>query len=100
MRSSIPLVLLLLVAVLAFFAQTPEPRQRVTAAMLPTGELLSEPGPTFRFEDNRLTRPLTLITYGDQRFTDPTNIKSTNPRVRYWLVKEIAAKRQLRNLPV
>src|SRR5882762_8590688 len=34
-------------------------RQRVTAAMLPTGELLSELGPSFRFEDNRLISPLT-----------------------------------------
>jgi len=34
-----------------------------------------------------------MITYGDQRFTDPTNIKSTNPRVRQWLVNQIAAAR-------
>ena len=93
MRHSIPSVLLPLTAVLAFFAQTQEPRQRVTAAMLPTGELLSEPGPAFRFEDNRLASPLTLITYGDQRFTDPANIKSTNPLVRQWLVNQIAAAR-------
>src|SRR5436190_24196116 len=92
MRIAILLVLLMMAATLAFFAQTPKP-QRVTAAMLPTGELLSEPGPAFRFEDNRLTSPLTLITYGDQRFTDPTNIKCTNPRVRQWLVKQIAAAR-------
>ena len=71
--------MLLIVAALAFFAQSPEPRQRVTAASLPTGELLSEPVPALRFEVNRLTSPLTLIIYGDQRFTDPTNIKSTNP---------------------
>jgi len=49
MRISILLVLLLTVATLAFFAQTPKP-QRVTAAMLPTGELLSEPGPAFRLK--------------------------------------------------
>ncbi len=93
MRSSIPLVLLLLVAPLAFFGQTPEPRQRVTPASLPTGELLSEAGPTFRFEHDGVPSPLTLITYGDQRFTDPTNVKSTNPRVRQWLVNQIAAAR-------
>lgn len=79
MRRSIPFVLLLLAAALAFFARTPEPRQRVTAAALANGELLSEPGPTFQFADDRLASPLSLITYGDQRFTDPANIKSTNP---------------------
>jgi acid phosphatase type 7 len=56
-----------------------------TAATLPTGNLLSEPGPTFRFTDAQLGDPLTFIAYGDQRFTDPTNVRSANPRVRQWL---------------
>lgn len=93
MRTLIPFLPLLLAAELAFFAQTREPRQRMTAATLPTGELLSEPGPTFRFADDRLTGDVTMITYGDQRFTDPANSKSTNPRVRQWLVNQIAEAR-------
>ena len=56
-------------------------------------EVLSEPGPTFRIADNQLPNPLTFITYGDQRFTDPANVKSTNPRVRQWLVNQIAAEK-------
>jgi acid phosphatase type 7 len=44
----------------ALFAQSP-----------PASQLLSEPGPTFRFADSTLPQPLTFIVYGDQRFTDP-----------------------------
>jgi hypothetical protein len=63
-----------------------------TAATLPTNELLSQPGPTFRIDDRQLPDPLTFIAYGDQRFTDPANIKSADPRVRQWLANQIAAE--------
>lgn len=92
MRHSIRLLLLLAGTSLAFFGQTPESTQRRTPATLPTNQLLSGPGPTFRLEDNQLPNPLTLIAYGDQRFTDPANVKATNPRVRLWLVQQIAAE--------
>ncbi len=82
MRNS-TLVLLFAVTV-ALSAQAP------TAATLPTDHLLSEAGPTFRIADNELRAPLTLIAYGDQRFTDPANTRQTNPRIRQWLVKQIA----------
>lgn len=75
--------LLLFVAPLALFAQQ---------AAAPSGTLLSEPGPTFRIAADRLPNPLTLIAYGDQRFTDPSNVKATNPRVRRWLAEQIAAE--------
>ncbi len=71
-------------------AQAPTPP---TAATLPTSQLLSEPGPAFRFDDTSLREPLTLILYGDQRFTDPANTVSANPKVRLWLVNRIAAER-------
>jgi len=77
------LAVLLLAAPLAF-AQPP------TAATLPTDRLLSEAGPTFRIADDQLPNPLTLIAYGDQRFTDPANTRQTNPRIRQWLVNQIA----------
>jgi acid phosphatase type 7 len=64
-----------------------------TAATIPTDKLLSEPGPTFRIADSALPSPLTLIAYGDQRFTDPANEKATNPRVRRWLVEQIAKEK-------
>ena len=45
--------------------------------------------PTFRIEEKDLRSPLTLIAYGDQRFTDPANMRRTNPRIRQWLVGQI-----------
>ncbi len=82
MKASILLAFLFAVVVGALLAQTP-PR---------SVPVLSEPGPTFRIADNQLPSPLTLIAYGDQRFTDPTNTQQTNPRIRQWLVKQIAAE--------
>jgi hypothetical protein len=64
-----------------------------TAATLPTNDLLSESGPTFRFTDIQMGVPVTFIAYGDQRFTDPTNVKSANPRARQWLANQIAAEK-------
>lgn len=90
MRTVTRLVVMLMAAAPAFFAQTTE---RATADTLPTGGLLSEPGPAFQVEDARLAGPLTLITYGDQRFTDPANVGAVDPRVRQWLVQQIAAAR-------
>jgi hypothetical protein len=84
MRAWILFAFLLIVGLAALIAQPP------TAANLPTDRLLSEPGPTFRIEGNQLPDPLTFITYGDQRFTDPANTRQTNPRIRQWLVGQIA----------
>ncbi len=64
-----------------------------TAADLPTSRLLSQPGPTFRFAEGQLHLPVTFITYGDQRFTDPANTKATDPRVRQYLVQRIAEEK-------
>src|SRR5215472_14678869 len=70
---------------LALFAQE--------AGVPSAGRLLSEPGPTFLLANDQLPNPLTLIAFGDQRFTDPANVQATNPRVRRWLVKQIASER-------
>jgi acid phosphatase type 7 len=69
--------------------------QSFTAATLPTNGLLSEAGPSFRVAESELSGPLTLVAYGDQRFTDPANVKATDPRVRQWLVKQIAAAKPM-----
>ncbi len=66
------------------------PQNHSDPASLPTSGLLSEPGPTFRISDDQLGSPPTFITYGDTRFTDPTNTASTDPKVRRWLVNRIA----------
>jgi hypothetical protein len=49
--------------------------------------------PTFRIDHKELRSPLTLVAYGDQRFTDPANTRRTNPRIRQWLVGQIAKER-------
>jgi hypothetical protein len=64
-----------------------------TAATLPTDKLISEPGPAFRILDNALSSPAAIIAYGDTRFTDPANVRSTNPKVRRWLVEKIASEK-------
>jgi 3',5'-cyclic AMP phosphodiesterase CpdA len=38
-------------------------------------------------------RPVTVIAYGDTRFTDPTNVTATNPRARAALIERIAGER-------
>jgi hypothetical protein len=60
MKTSILFALLFAPGGVALLAQGP------TSATLPTGQLLSESGPTFRTGDNQLSSPLTLIAYGDQ----------------------------------
>ena len=57
-----------------------------------TKNLLSSSGPTFRVDSSELGKHWTLIAYGDMRFTDPTNEKVTNPKVRRWLVDRIASE--------
>lgn len=78
----------LMVGAATFFAQAP-----LTPETLPTRQLLSEAGPTFQVADNPQGRPLTVITYGDQRFTEPANVDDTDPRVRQYLVEQIARER-------
>ncbi len=50
-------------------------------------------GADFRISESELTHPLRIIAYGDMRFTDPTEVGATNPKVRRWLVDQIAAER-------
>ncbi len=64
-----------------------------TAGNLPTSELLSQPGPTFRIAESQLRIPVSFVTYGDQRFTDPEDVTDTNPRVRQFLVQKIALEK-------
>jgi hypothetical protein len=45
---------------------------------------------TFRVASQALHSPLTIIAYGDMRFTDPSNVTATNPGVRQALVARIA----------
>ena len=50
-------------------------------------------GADFRISDSDLSHPLRIIAYGDMRFTDPAQVKATNPKVRRWLVEQVAAEK-------
>ena len=44
----------------------------------------------FQIAEKDLHQPVTVIAYGDMRFTDPNNVTATNPSVRRALVMRIA----------
>ncbi len=90
LRSFILPVLLAVCATAQAPLQTP---LRMTAGTLPTSQLISEPGAAFRIADADLSATPSVIAYGDTRFTDPANVRSTNPKVRRWLVAKIAAEK-------
>jgi hypothetical protein len=50
-------------------------------------------GATFQVADRDLHRPVTIIAYGDMRFTDPSNVTATNPSVRQALIARIAEEK-------
>lgn len=50
-------------------------------------------GPDFHRSDRDLSHPLRIIVYGDMRFTDPSQTSATNPKVRRWLVDQVAAEK-------
>jgi Calcineurin-like phosphoesterase len=50
-------------------------------------------GPTFIVAEADLRKPITVIAYGDMRFTDPSNTTATNPVARRALVKRIAEEK-------
>ncbi len=58
-----------------------------------TKELISAPGSTFRVAEHDVPAHWTLIACGDMRFTDPANEKVTNPKVRRWLVNQVATEK-------
>ena len=57
---------------------------------LPLAPAAAQARATFRVANQALHSPLTIIAYGDMRFTDPSNVTATNPSVRQALVARIA----------
>ena len=82
---------LLISALLTFQANAQKSDQTPPDDVL-TKDLLSAPGPTFHVPTSEFPKHWSLIAYGDMRFTDPTNEKVTNPKVRRWLVGRIASE--------
>ena len=50
-------------------------------------------GPTLTVAEGDLPTPVTVIAYGDMRFTDPTNHTATNPSARRALVTRITLEK-------
>lgn len=57
-----------------------------------TTALLDTPDPTFHVPEKEIPASWTLIAYGDMRFTNPLDTNDTNPKVRRWLVEQVAAE--------
>ena len=55
-------------------------------AQAPSGRIL------LSIPDNAINPPSVLIAYGDMRFTDTHETTATNPKVRRWLVDQIASE--------
>jgi acid phosphatase type 7 len=51
---------------------------------------MAQAGTKFQIAEKDLHQPVTVIAYGDMRFTDPNNLTATNPSVRKALVTRIA----------
>ena len=66
------------------------PYKGPNAAEISTAELISQAGPSFTVANKELGKPLKVIVFGDQRFTDPANSKVTSPMARRTLVAKIA----------
>lgn len=49
--------------------------------------------PTFTIPQAALHDPVTMVAYGDMRFTDPRETTETDPKIRVEVVKRVAAER-------
>ena len=65
----------------------------VFSAVILNGQTPAPEGPLIRIADTEFSSPPVFVTYGDIRFTDPTNEVPTNPKVRRWLVEKIAQEK-------
>jgi hypothetical protein len=91
MRVEHCLAVITLATVTIVAAQDKEARRKgLGPEDLSTSSLISKPGPSFEVPQSEVGDHPAVITYGDQRFTDPSNTKVTNPRARKMLVGKIA----------
>lgn len=58
-----------------------------------TGAAPDQSGPTFVVKAQDLHAPLTLIAYGDMRFTDPSNVTATDPIARRALIQRVLVEK-------
>ena len=95
MRSNARLACMVLIAAsfVSGIAAISYSRGRGTQADNRTSVALGTSGPAFTVNDQDLHSPLTLVAYGDMRFTDPTNVTATNPAARRALVQRVAEEK-------
>jgi hypothetical protein len=90
----IPVAIVSLACAAVAIARTNHPKETrpaISSPANPDSLLLPDLSkPTFRIAEGALRKPLTLITYGDMRFTNPKETIATNPKVRIELVRQIA----------
>lgn len=55
--------------------------------------LPDSPQPAFTIPEADLRKPITVIAYGDMRFTDPKQKFVSNPKIRMEIVRRVAEKR-------
>jgi hypothetical protein len=63
----------------------------IPALALAAGPKPSEPD--FRVPQSSLKKQVSIVIYGDIRFTDPAETDATNPKVRRWIVEKIASEK-------
>ena len=64
-------------------------------AFLATAQTPTPIGPTITVPGIAPGAPMKLVVYGDIRFTDPANVTDTNPKIRQFLVKQVADEKPL-----
>jgi Calcineurin-like phosphoesterase len=69
-------------------ATTGKEMAKADALLLP-----DSPKPTFTIAEAALQKPITIIAYGDMRFTNPKEKTATDPKVRMELVQRVAEER-------
>ncbi|MGH9562820.1 MAG: metallophosphoesterase family protein [Terracidiphilus sp.] len=62
--------------------------QRVPANVISA----TQEGPTFLVPDSELPPSVSIVVYGDMRFTDPSNTRLANPRARRLLAEKVASE--------
>jgi hypothetical protein len=60
---------------------------------LPKNAAEAETSATFTIKEGDLHKPVTVVAYGDMRFTDAANHEATNPAARQTLVERIASEK-------
>lgn len=69
-------------------------RLRAWGPQTDTATVAADPaGPTFVVKEQDLHAPLTVVAYGDMRFTDPANLTATNPTARRALILRILGEK-------